>query len=224
MKILVVAAHPDDEIIGVGGTIARHVSKGDEVTCVILGEGNTSRNNTYTSVQQTYLEMSHNETHCACKELGVSNIHRHEFSDNRFDSLSLLDIVKVVEGHIDRIGPEVVYTHFGGDINIDHAVTFRAVMTATRPLPGSTIKSVYAFETLSSTEWNFTSCFRPNYFVNITDYLTKKLNSMKHYQSELREFPHPRSLEAISLNAKVWGAKSGFHAAEPFMLVRSFEN
>ena len=222
MNVLVIAAHPDDEIIGVGGTLAKHVQAGDEVTAVILGDGKTARKPTYEEADAGLMEMSHSETDRAANVLGFKAVHRHDLPDNRFDSMALLDVVKVVESYIDKVQPEVVYTHFGGDINIDHGVTFRAVMTATRLLPGCKVRWVFAYETLSSTEWNYEegTAFRPNYFVDITDQLELKIESMAHYQSELREFPHPRSLEAIRHNAKVWGARSGFQAAEAFMIVR----
>lgn len=222
MNVLIIAAHPDDEIIGVGGTIAKHIQLGDEVSVVILGDGKTSRQSMYVKNSTSLMKMSHYETEKAVKLLGIKSVYFHDLPDNRFDSLNLLDIVKVIEGYIESLHPEVMYTHFGGDINIDHSVTFRAVMTATRLLPGCSVKWVFAYETLSSTEWNyeFISAFRPNYFVDITNQLELKIEAMKQYNSELREFPHPRSLEAIRCNARTWGGRSGFKAAEPFVLVR----
>lgn len=220
MNILVVAAHPDDEIIGVGGTIARHIKNGDNVYVLILGDGKSSRKPYYEELDKETLSKSHDETEKASEVLGIKEVYRHDLPDNRFDSIPLLDIVKIIESYVEKIQPEIVYTHFGGDINIDHYVTFNAVMTATRPLPGTSVKWVFAFETLSSTEWNYSTKFRPNYFVDITDFLDIKLEAMNQYQSELRKFPHPRSLEAIKHNALAWGARAGFEAAEPFMLVR----
>ena len=115
--------------------------------------------------------------------------------------------MKEIENHIEKINPTIIYTQYGGDINIDHTVVYRAVMTATRPLPDTNIKWVFAYETLSSTEWNYNEKdkFLPNYFVNIEDHLEEKLSAMRHYESELREFPHPRSIEAMRHNAMVWG-------------------
>ncbi|WP_254489819.1 PIG-L deacetylase family protein [Bacillus thuringiensis] len=222
MNVLVFAAHPDDEIIGVGGTIAKHVKQGDDVHVVILAEGKSSRAKEYKELDLEVKNLSYKETEGACTTLGVKSFAKLDFPDNRLDTLPLLDVVKEIEHHIKKINPTIIYTQYGGDINIDHTVVYRAVMTATRPLPDTNIKWVFAYETLSSTEWNYNEKdkFLPNYFVNIEDHLEEKLSAMRHYESELREFPHPRSIEAMRHNALVWGAKSGYQAAEAFMLVR----
>ncbi|MEF2292659.1 PIG-L family deacetylase [Virgibacillus dokdonensis] len=222
MNVLVFSAHPDDEVIGVGGTIAKHVERGDTVNVVIIAEGKSSRYDIYEKPEDQVLKESYLETKKACEKLGVSKFKRLNFPDNRLDSYQLLEIVKVVENNIEEFNPNIVYTQYGGDINIDHAVVHRAVMTATRPLPNHNVKWVFTYETLSSTEWNYNvkDSFIPNYFVNIENQLTKKIEAMSYYKSELREYPHPRSLNAIQHNAKVWGAKVGVYAAEAFRLVR----
>lgn len=222
MRVLAVVAHPDDEVIGVGGTLARHAARGDEVEVLILGDGKSSRRGEYRPLERETLEASHGETEAACRALGVSRVRRLELPDNRFDSLPLLDVVKQVDAVVSELGPEVVYTHHAGDLNVDHEVTHRAVMTCTRPLPGCGVRWVHAFETLSSTEWNYLpgAAFQADYFVDIGDTLEAKLKAMAAYASELREPPHPRSLEVIEQNARVWGARSGFRAAEAFRVVR----
>ncbi|RUR97099.1 hypothetical protein EFW57_03339 [Bacillus velezensis] len=222
MKVMVFAAHPDDEIIGVGGTLAKHVRQGDSVSAVIMAEGKSSRKTDYKKPEDSVMEHSNQETEQALSTLGIHDFVRLNLPDNRMDSMDLLDVVKEAEKQINRFQPDIVYTQYGGDINIDHSVVFRAVMTATRPLPGHTVKRVFAYETLSSTEWNYCQKdqFHANFFVNIEDELETKLKSMACYGSELRDFPHPRSLQAIEHNARVWGAKAGFSAAEAFMLVR----
>ena len=142
--------------------------------------------------------------------------------DNRFDTVPLLEIVKIVEELVVSIRPERIYTHHQGDLNVDHSVTHRAVLTATRPLPGALVKEILAFEVPSSTDWAFDRLtpFRPNYFVDVTSTLETKIEAMETYRSEKREFPHPRSPEALEANARRWGSVAGHAAAEAFEVVR----
>lgn len=199
MKVLVVAAHPDDEILGIGGTVAKHSSKGDEVYVLVLGEGKASRGET----KKEELEELKEEAKEANKILGVKEIFFEGLPDNSFDSVPLLEIIKKIERYVEKIDPEIIYTHYGEDLNIDHRLTFQAVLTAARPLPGSKIKLLAVFETLSSTEWaEEEKAFVPNLYSEISDNLDKKLDAMSKYKSELREFPHPRSLEGIKVLAK----------------------
>jgi LmbE family N-acetylglucosaminyl deacetylase len=156
--------------------------------------------------------------------LGVKDILTHNLPDNRFDTVPLLDVVKLVEDAIRRTKPVVIYTHHGGDLNIDHAIAHRATLTATRPTLDSPVRDVFAYEAPSSTEWAFANVgppFRPNVFVDITSTLARKIEAMQLYESEAREFPHPRSPEALEANARRWGSVSGVEAAEAFELVRS---
>ena len=221
-KILVIAAHPDDEILGCGGTMARLTSEEHLVYTLILGEGITSRSQTRQpeKVQKELAELKRNIL-TANYSLGVKEIISLDFPDNRFDSVPLLDIVKEIEKIKTRIKPDTIFTHYENDLNIDHQVTFRAVLTATRPLPDETVKEILSFEVLSSTEWNFPSRFDPNYFVDITKTLDAKLEAMKQYAGELRVFPHPRSLEGIKAAAQTWGMKNGVKSAEAFKLIRA---
>jgi len=155
--------------------------------------------------------------------LGAKEVRLLWFPDNRLDTVPLLDVVHKLEEIIEEVKPEVVYTQHGGDLNIDHSVTFRATLTATRPLEGSSITCVYAYEVGSSTEWSFqrfSPVFRPTSFVDISRTLEKKLQAMEMYKSEARDFPHPRSQAAISAKAQVWGSTVGVHAAEAFELIR----
>jgi LmbE family N-acetylglucosaminyl deacetylase len=143
--------------------------------------------------------------------------------DNRFDTVPLLDIIKLIEKIKKNVSPEIVFTHHHEDLNIDHCITFKAVMTAFRPLKGESVREMYSFEVPSSTEWNAPlagSYFRPNYFVDISETLEKKLAAMREYESEIRDFPHPRSPKALSINAKRWGSQIGLEAAEAFELIR----
>lgn len=222
--ILVVAAHPDDEILGVGGTVARHVAEGDKVYAMILGEGQTSRGEHREDISNSVVAELHNNTMESAKAVGYSDIFFADFPDNRFDEVDLLDIVKVVEKKIKELKPEVIYTHYSGDLNVDHQYTARAVLTATRPIGDYSVNEIYAFETLSSSEWNFDytaqPAFSPNVFIDITKYYHQKEQAMKCYVSELCQFPHPRSLEGMDTLSKTRGMAAGMERAEAFMLVR----
>lgn len=220
-RVLVVAAHPDDEVLGVGATIAKHVKSGDFVECLILGEGQTSRYNTREEVNNEVITQLHEDTLLSAKELGYQKVHFANLPDNRFDKVDLLDIIKIVEKEIVEFQPSVIYTHYVGDLNIDHQLTFRAVLTATRPVNQYTVQEIYAFETLSSTEWNFSNeGFKPNVFIDVEDCFCNKINAMKHYKSEICEFPHPRSIKSMEIQAQKWGSVVGKNYVEAFELIR----
>src|SRR5690348_5633046 len=153
--VLVIAAHPDDEILGCGGTAARLVREGREVHFAILGEGITSRHLQRTDADVSQLALLHQQAHAAAAQLGVKNLVLHKLPDNRLDTVPLLEVVKIVEELIDGIKPEIIYTHHGGDLNVDRGVIHRAVLTATRPISGQGVREIYAFEVPSSTEWAF---------------------------------------------------------------------
>jgi LmbE family N-acetylglucosaminyl deacetylase len=220
-KILIIAAHPDDEILGCGGTVARLVREGDSASLLILGEGITSRDDKR-NVGKRKSELADLRSHIfkANKAIGVKDIIVDSLPDNRFDSLPLLDIVKVIEEQIRRVKPDIVFTHDSNDLNIDHRLVHDAVITATRPLPGGTVKEVYLFEVPSSTGWNYPHVFQPNVFINIESTLKDKLKAFEAYTSEIRPFPHPRSLEGIKISASYWGMQSGNSYAEAFKLAR----
>jgi LmbE family N-acetylglucosaminyl deacetylase len=224
VKVLVIAAHPDDEVLGCGGTAARLVREGHEVHFAILGEGMTSRHAQRADAEQSQLTRLHQQAHTAAAQLGVKNVVLHKLPDNRLDTVALLDVVKIVEDLVDRVQPEVIYTHHAGDLNVDHGVIHRAVLTATRPVAGQLVLEIYAFEVPSSTEWAFQRiepAFRPNVFVDITRTLEAKIAAMECYETEARKFPHPRSPEALRALATRWGSVIGCAAAEAFELVRS---
>ncbi len=224
-KILVVAAHPDDEILGVGATVAKHAAQGDEVYALILGEGQTSRGEHREDISAEVVKELHQNTLESAKKVGYKEVYFADFPDNRFDQVDLLDVVKAVEHKIKEIQPEIIYTHYSGDLNIDHQYTARAVLTATRPIGDYPVKEIYAFETLSSTEWNFDysaqPAFCPNVYVDITEFYTNKEAAMNCYVSELCEYPHPRSLEGMDVLSRTRGIAAGMNRAEAFMLIRS---
>jgi len=225
MQILIVAAHPDDEVLGCGGTIAKHVQNGDKVNVLILAEGVTSRDKVrereHRAGELSQLAQAAQE---AGRILGVHSLDLHDFPDNRMDSVDLLDVVKVVEAAIDKYKPGMVYTHHAGDVNIDHHIVHRAVVTACRPVPGQCVRTLLFFEVPSSTEWQTPGSapvFTPNYFADISNCWEKKLQALKAYESEMRPWPHPRSLSAVEHLARWRGAMVGVAAAEGFVLGRN---
>jgi len=152
--------------------------------------------------------------------IGVRKVFFFDFPDNRFDSVPLLDIIKTIEKVKLQIKPRIIFTHSETDLNIDHQITYRAVITATRPVPGETVKEIYSFEILSSTEWRYPIRFSPDVFYDISDTIEIKIKAMSRYRGELRKFPHPRSIEGIKVNSRSWGMKAGLKYAEVFKSIR----
>ena len=217
-NILIVAAHTDDEALGCGGTILKHTERGDKVFCIFMTDGISSRN----CISDYNIKQRLKSAQKAHKILGLNDVKYLNFPDNCMDSIPLLKIVKEIEGLIKLIKPEIIYTHHHGDLNIDHQITNQAVLTACRPVPGNTVRELLTFEILSSTEWNtaYQNQFVPNVFVDITKNLGKKIESLKEYKLEMRDYPHTRSIENIEYLARHRGATVGVEAAEAFMLVR----
>lgn len=221
-KILVIGAHPDDEILGCGGTIRRLINEGNEAYSLILSDGTTSRYDKMTEQVSEDVKVRLQQSQLAAKVIGYKKVFFCRFADNSFDKERLLDIVKTIEKYILLLEPSIIFTHHYGDLNIDHQITLEAVQTATRPMINCPVKEIYCFETFSATEWNFIGKekFEPNYFVNIEETLKDKLEAMQCYQSELRDYPHPRSLEGLEIAAKRWGIITGCNCAEAFELIR----
>jgi LmbE family N-acetylglucosaminyl deacetylase len=222
MNVLVVAAHPDDEVLGCGATIARHVRAGDTVYVLIVAEGATSRDAQRDAAARAgEIARLRAAAEVAARTLGVASVSYGGLPDNRLDTVPLLDVVKLIESHIQAQRPAVIYTHQAGDLNVDHGIVHRAVTTACRPLPGNAIERLCFFEVPSSTEWAIGGApFAPNYFVEVTDTLALKLKALQAYAGELRPWPHPRSLAAVEHLARWRGASAGLEAAEAFMLGR----
>ncbi|MGJ0308751.1 PIG-L deacetylase family protein [Aliarcobacter cryaerophilus] len=220
-KILIVAAHPDDEVLGCFGTVARLIKEGYEAYTLILGEGKTSRDEKrVVENKKDELEILNSEIQKANDIIKIKKIFVYDFPDNRFDSVDLLDIVKVISKVKDEIKPGIIFTHYEKDLNIDHKITYQAVITATRPMENESVKEIYSFEILSSTEWQYPISFSPDVFFNISDTLDLKLKAMSEYKSELCAYPHPRSLEGIKLNAQYQGMRIGKEYVEAFKTIR----
>jgi LmbE family N-acetylglucosaminyl deacetylase len=219
MRVLTIAAHPDDETLGAGGTIARLTAQGHEVWVCILTDGVTARHH--------HVELQQECARRATDVLGVSQVVFCGLPDQRLDGLPLLDVITPIEKCVEELRPQLVLTHYMEDANQDHRVAFRATVVAARPVPGSSVQRLLCFETASSTEWAPPfpgTVFAPNVFIDIGSTLETKLRAMKAYEAthsgEMHAFPHPRSYEALEAYAKRHGAASGLLAAEPFMLVR----
>jgi N-acetylglucosamine malate deacetylase 1 len=222
--ILVVAAHPDDEVLGCGGTIARHADAGDQVRVLIVAEGATSRQ------QQRDRNQASDELSALAQAaqqagaiLGAQGVELLDLPDNRLDSLDRLDLIKQIEERISRHQPQVVYVHHAGDVNIDHRRLHEAVVTACRPTPGQPVRRLLSFEVASSTEWQppgSAPAFHPNWFVDISSQWPRKREALEAYASEMRPWPHARSIEALEHLARWRGAQVGVEAAEAFCLLR----
>ena len=226
MNDLVIAAHPDDEVLGCGGTIARLSREGHCVYIAIMGEGITSRYARRNQAKYSLVKKLHKRSRQVAELLGAKDVFSFNLPDNRFDTVPLLDMVKKIEDLIERLKPSVVYTHHGGDLNIDHAIVYRATLTATRPVAGCPVRELFAYEVPSSTDWafgQFAPAFRPNVFVDISATLERKIKAMQLYESEIRPFPHPRSPEALRSLAKWRGSIAGVSVAEAFELIRKIQ-
>jgi LmbE family N-acetylglucosaminyl deacetylase len=218
-NILIVAAHTDDEALGCGGTIARHVAEGDNVYAVFMADGVTSRG----EGEQKKLAERESASEHARQILGTRENFYLGLPDNRLDSLPLIEVIRRLEPIIGMLQSDTIYTHHNGDLNVDHRITHQAVMTACRPMPGSTVREIYAFEVMSSTEWATPTAepFLANHFVDITNYLDTKLRALQAYKVEMRDAPHSRSVDHLDHLARHRGHTVGLAAAEAFVTVRT---
>ncbi|WP_415375219.1 PIG-L deacetylase family protein [Patiriisocius sp. Uisw_017] len=226
-KIMIVVAHPDDELLGLGATLHKLILDYQVKThVVILGEGITSRSDDRDVEKWQKELLTHRENiKNAHESIGFHSSSVFDFPDNRFDTVALLDIIKVIEKEKDSFLPDVIFTHHGGDVNIDHQRTFEAVITACRPLEDERVKTIITFETPSGTEWRSPTDprhFLPNLFFSVSEKnLNAKIEGMESYEFERRTYPHPRSPEALKIQAQRWGVIIGTRFAEAFCLVRS---
>jgi len=235
MNILVISPHPDDEVLGMGGTILKHAKNGDKVTVAYMTTGITSRRSSnyenamsyqsdqkQKSIMRKQISELRKDAEKSCKLLRVKKTVFFDFPDNELDTVPLLKIIKNIENLIKETKPDRVYTSHYGDLNIDHKIVFEAMLTACRPgkFP---VKEIMCFEIFSSTDWAFSYEFKPNYFIDIKNELSYKTKAMQKYKYEIKKFPHPRSTENITNSAQIWGSVSGLKSAEAFQLIRKFE-
>jgi len=219
MTNLIISAHPDDEVLGCGGLIAKNSYK-EDFYVLILTAGAEGR---YGKVKEQKLRQ---DAIVANKLLGTKKVFFANLPNQKLDNLPIIDITQTIEKYISIIKPHRVFTHHIGDINKDHQIIAEATFTAIRPMAGQSVKELYSYNVPSSTEWNNIEgekIFIPNVFINIQDSINKKLKAMKKYTSELRKYPHPRSIKGIKAHSKYWGVISGFKYVEPFKLIRKLD-
>lgn len=221
---LAVAAHPDDEVLGCGGTLAKLRSAGWQTHVLLLGEGITARDEARTvEARRSELDELNAAVSKAHQILDTTSVTRATLPDNRLDGIELLEVVKLVERAVRKLQPTRIYTHHYGDVNVDHRVVHEAVQAAARPQPGSATKELFFFEVPSSTEWRSSANslgFAPAAFTDISQHLEAKQLALDCYSAEMRAWPHPRSREGVAALAAWRGATVGVAAAEAFEVGR----
>ncbi len=214
-KVLVIVPHPDDEVLGCGGTIKKHTSQGDEVFLCIGTKAYTPE------WSEEFLKERPNEIERANKILGITKTYFLDFPTVKVDTIPQKEINDAILKVVKEVRPEILYIPHGGDLNKDHRIFFECALVVGRPLPGSSIREMYSYEALSETEWgSVLTHFVPNYYVDISKEIEAKKDAMAAYKSEIREFPHPRSLQAIEALATKRGSEAGMERAEAFMIIR----
>ena len=224
-RILVIAAHPDDEVLGMGGTIAKLVKAGCVVDILIVTDGSSSQYHDSDHLAEI-IETKKKETRNCADILGARNIYYGELPDMKLDATPHIRINQVIEDVIDKVQPDTVFTHFWGDVNRDHQEVFKSTLVAVRPVMGQVVKEVYCYRVPSSTEWTpnkADTMFMPNYFVEIEQYAEQKYKAFACYTTELRDYPHPRSVQYLRETDKAAGLRVGMLAAEEFVMLRKLD-
>ena len=221
-KVLVISAHPDDEVLGMGGTIAKLTAAGCDVQLLIVTDGSSSQ---YSNSEDLMAIISHKkeETKKSSDILGIKSIRYGDLPDMRLDCTPHIEINKVIESAVDDFQPDTIFTHFWGDVNVDHQNVYKSTLVAVRPIFGPVVKELYCYSVPSSTEWTpnkSETMFMPNVFVNIEMFMEKKYEAFSKYTTELREYPHPRSVQYLRETDKAVGLRVGLFAAEEFVLLR----
>ncbi|MEF9946666.1 MAG: PIG-L deacetylase family protein [Lachnospiraceae bacterium] len=222
MKILVIAAHPDDEVYGMGGTMAKLAAQGHEIHVLIVTDGCTSQYRNDSKLTEILLRKR-KEAQGANALLGTTLVHFGEFPDMKLDIIPHIEVNALIENSIDEIKPEVVYTHFYGDVNLDHQMVYRSALVAVRPTPGQSVKRLFCYRVPSATEWSpqlSKTTFMPNVMVDISNTCEQKRQAIAAYQTEIRTYPHPRSAQYVSESDRACGLQWGIGSAEAFMLLR----
>lgn len=225
-RILVIAAHPDDEVLGMGGTIAKYATRGDEIAVLIVTDGSTSQYRNDPKLQEIMRTKKAETANCAAT-LGVKHLFYGELPDMKLDVTPHVDINRVIENSIEDFQPSIVFTHFSGDVNKDHRMVYESTLVACRPVSEQCVKRLFLYSVPSSTEWNVqtaTNSFLPNWYEDISgEYAEKKYKAMECYKTELREYPHPRSIQYLRTADAAEGNRVGLLSAESFILLRSIE-
>ncbi len=226
MRVLVIAAHPDDEVYGMGGTIAKLAVQGHEVHVLIVSEGCTAQ---YAGREDlsAIVEQKHTEAIVANAALGVKQVHFGTFPDMRLDTVPHVELNRLIEDTVDQVQPETVFTHFYGDVNLDHQMVYRSTLVAVRPTAGQCVKEVYCYYVPSSTEWSpqlAQTAFLTNMMVDITGFEERKERALLAYQTEIRQYPHPRSAQYVRETDRARGLQWGLGSSEGFMLLRKIDD
>ena len=224
-RVLIVAAHPDDEILGCGGLISKYSSKGTSFKILFIGEGSTCRFDN-TGCQEGLLEIKY-RNNCAIKALDIFGVKDIEFNNlpcGQFDQVPIITINKIIEKCIVKYDPDTILTHSPCDANNDHKIVFNATIMATRPSLNNQVRTLMAYEVLSSSEWAYVDTFKPNYFEELTKKdIESKWRALSCYNSEVKEYPFPRSNDGIKTLAMMRGMQSGFMFAEAFHIIRMYQ-
>jgi len=223
-KVLVIAAHPGDDVLGCGATLHKLTAEGREVRVVFLGEGSTCRLVPEEHAAEAgAVALRQTLARAALGVLGVTDFAFKDLAGGRFDAVPIVEIASMVDREIAAFAPDTVFTHCHHDVDSDHQLTFQAVLQSTRPGSPSTVCNVLSFEVLSTTEWRFVESFQPQFFVNAEAHLAAKFAALACYEAEVRDFPDPLSSEGVEAQARTRGMQAGLAAAEAFMVVRSIE-
>ena len=225
-RVLVIAAHPDDEVLGMGGTIAKYASRGNEVAVLIVTDGSTSQYRDDPKLKEILRAKKAETSNCAAV-LGVKHVFYGELPDMKLDVTPHIEINRVIENAIDDFQPTIVFTHFSGDVNEDHRRVYESTLVDCRPVSEQCVKRLFLYSVPSSTEWNVqtaTNVFLPNWYEDIAgENAEKKYRAMECYKTELREYPHPRSIKYLRTADVAEGNRVGLLASESFILLRSIE-
>jgi LmbE family N-acetylglucosaminyl deacetylase len=221
LKIAVIAAHPDDEAIGMGGALLKFKQLGYEVHLLFISDGITSRS----GQEKIIIDARRKNFQQAMSFLSPSSYQALEYPDNKLDSIPLLEIVQKIEEFLYKVRPDMLFTHFIDDLNIDHQIVSKSSVVATRPGSRTFVKEILCFEVLSSTDWNLgRRKFAPNYYIDISDFIEKKILYMSAYKDEIKQYPHARSIENIKALSQIRGSEVFTSNAEGFILLRSFKD
>ena len=224
---LIVAAHPDDEILGCGGLMHKLIKNKKKVKVIFIAEGSSCRfneNNLNYNELESEIKKREKSAKLALADLGVKNFAFYNLMCGKLNIYPIIEIAKIVEKEIKIFKPDTIFTHSDYDVNYDHKTVFQACLQATRPVNlKNIVKKLYSFEILSSSEWRYDENFKPNTFIDINKEFNKKIKALRRYKNELRAFPHPRSVEGVKVLSKLRGSQSGLICAEAFKLIRAFD-